>query len=153
MLSQLKTPKMIKDFKEKAVGATGSISGITSVLGSWQVCHNVCLGIVALLGVLGIVVSGMPLLFLTKLALPFWIGAVTLLLITIGLYIKKRCISERLLIFNSGLIIAGIPFESLQNFIIVFWVIGGLLVIISSYLFIRDKLEKREYKMTREEGV
>ena len=40
---------MIKNIKEKFIEAGGSVSGIASVLGSWQVCHNVCLGIVAVL--------------------------------------------------------------------------------------------------------
>ena len=111
---------MIKNIKEKMISATGSISGTASVLGSWQICHNVCLGIVALLSILGITIVGMPLEFLTKVAVPFWTIAFLLLLVTIGLYIKKKCISRNLLIFNSGLIIAGIPFAPLQRFSVLF---------------------------------
>ncbi len=134
---------MIKRFKEKIIGTTGSISGVASIMGSWQVCHNICLGIVALLAILGITVIGMPLAFLTKLAIPFWSVAFVLLLITIGIYIKKKCISKNLIMFNSGLIIAGIPFQALQNFQIFFWVIGGVLVAVSVSLFIKGKINKK----------
>ena len=133
---------MGKDTKEKVVGASGSVSGLTSFLGSWQICHNVCLGIIALLGVIGITIVGMPLLFLTKIAIPLWITAISLLLITIFFYFKKRCISNRLILFNSGLIIAGFPFQ-IGNFLITFWIVGGLLSIIGISLFFKDKLNKR----------
>ena len=131
---------MIKNIKEKIIGATGSVSGVTSILGSWQVCHNICLGIVALLGILGITVIGMPLLFLTKLVVPFWSAAVVLLAITFVFFIKKKCISKNLIILNSGLIIMGIPFQELQLFSPIFWVVGGLLVITSIFLFVKDKM-------------
>ena len=131
---------MIKNIKEKIIGATGSVSGVTSILGSWQVCHNICLGVVALLGILGITVIGMPLLFLTKLAVPFWSAAVILLIITIALFIKKKCISKNLIILNSGLIIMGIPFQKLQLFSPIFWIVGGLLVITSIIFFVKDKM-------------
>ena len=128
---------------EKVTGATGSISGVASILGSWQVCHAVCLGIIAVLGAIGIVVVGMPLGFLVDWALPLWITASALLVITAGLYMKKRCISGRLIIFNLGIVIAGIPFQSLQRFLLAFRIIGGSLVAVAFFLFIRDKIQKR----------
>jgi len=137
---------MIKYFKEKLAGITGTISGVAGVLGSWQVCHNVCLGLIALLGVVGITVVGMPLLFLTKIAVPLWIAAFVLLLITIGFYLKKGCISGRLIIINSGLVIAGIPFKILQPFLVFFWIIGGMLGILGISLFIKDKIWRRKKK-------
>lgn len=137
---------MIKNLKEKAIGATGSVSGITSIFGSWQVCHNVCLGLIALLGIIGITVVGMPLLFLTKIAIPLWSVAFVLLLVTIWFYIKKKCISQNLIMFNSGIIIAGIPFQPLQNFQILFWMIGGALVVVSSFIFIKSKIQKKREK-------
>ena len=137
---------MIKYFKEKLAGITGTISGVAGVLGSWQVCHNVCLGLIALLGVVGITVVGMPLLFLTKIAVPLWIAAFVLLLITIGFYLKKRCISNKLIIINSGLVIAGIPFKILQPFLVFFWIIGGMLGILGISLFIKDKIWRRKKK-------
>ena len=137
---------MIKNIKEKAIGATGSVSGIASILGSWQVCHNICLGIIALLGIIGITIVGMPLLFLTKIAVPIWAVAVILLLVTIAIYMKKKCISKNLIILNSGLIIAGTPFQPLQKFSVFFWTAGGILVLAGILLFIKEKMQKRVYK-------
>ena len=134
---------MIKNIKERIIGITGSVSGVTSILGSWQVCHNICLGLIVLLGVIGITVIGMPLAFLTKVAIPFWIVAFSLLIVTVIIYLKKRCISHKLIILNSGLIIAGVPFAPLQKFSVFFWVIGGLFVSASIYLFIKDKISKK----------
>tara|TARA_B100000315_G_C14475185_1_gene540272 strand:- start:329 stop:730 length:402 start_codon:yes stop_codon:yes gene_type:complete len=130
---------MIKHLKEKIIGASGSASGATAILGSWQICHAICLGIIAVLGLIGITLVGMPLAFLTKVAVPFWITAFILLLITLSLYIKKRCISKNLILFNSGLIIAGVPFQPLQNFSVLFWVIGGCLAFTGVFLFIKSK--------------
>ena len=137
---------MIKNIKEKAIGATGSISGAASILGSWQVCHNICLGIIALLGIIGITIVGMPLFFLTKIAVPIWTVAVILLLVTIALYIKKKCISKNLIMVNSGLIIAGTPFQPLQKFSLFFWIIGGILVLTGISFFIKDKISKKKNK-------
>lgn len=134
---------MIKNLKEKIIGVTGSASGVTSILGSWQICHNICLGIVAILGIIGITVAGMPLLFLTKLAVPFWTVAFLLLLVAIGLHFKKKCISKNLILFNSGLIIAGIPFQPLQKFSIGFWIIGGALATIAIVIFVKNKIQGR----------
>ena len=135
---------MIKNAKEKLIGATGSVSGAASILGSWQVCHNVCLGLIALLGLIGITVVGMPLLFLTKIAMPIWIIAVLLLALTIWIYTSRKCISKNLIIFNSGLIIAGTPFQQVQQFSIFFWVVGGLLAATGIIFFIKEKIEKKK---------
>lgn len=134
--------KAVNKIKEKFVGVAGSVSGITSVLGSWQVCHNLCLGVIALLSILGITVIGMPLIFLTKIALPFWIIAASLLAITLLIYFKKRCISQKLILFNFGFIVAGTPFQSLQSFSPLFWIVGGTLVSFSVLLFIKDRIQR-----------
>ncbi len=132
---------MIKNIKEKVIGTTSGISGLASVLGSWQVCHNVCLGLIALLSIIGITIVGMPLIFLTKVAIPLWTIAFILLLVTIWFYFKKKCISIKLILLNTGLITAGFPFQPLQRFKTLFWVAGGLLVALGAYLFIKDKIK------------
>ena len=137
---------MIRYLKEKSAGIAGSVSGIASVLGSWQVCHNVCLAIVALLAIIGITVTGMPLAFLTKVAVPFWVAAFVLLLVTFGLYLKKGCISKKLLVFNSGVLIAGIPFQPVQDYQRYLWVIGGLLVAASICMLVMDKINGKNNK-------
>ncbi|MBS3101916.1 hypothetical protein J4458_00535 [Candidatus Woesearchaeota archaeon] len=134
---------MAKNLKEKIIGATGSLSGAASILGSWQVCHNICLGLIALLGVIGITVVGMPLLFFTKIAVPMWTIAVILLFVTILIYTRKKCISKNLIILNSGLLVAGIPFQPLQKFSVFFWTIGGILALAGISFFIKEKIEKK----------
>ncbi len=130
---------MNEESKEKVLGATGSISGAASVMGSWQVCHNICLGIIALLSVVGITVTGMPLLFMTNLAIPMWSIAVVLLAAALILHHMKKCISTNLIIFNSGLIIAGIPFKDLQPYSAYFLVLGGAISLTAVALYVRSR--------------
>ncbi|MBS3112046.1 hypothetical protein J4459_02175 [Candidatus Woesearchaeota archaeon] len=133
---------VINRFKEKLVGITGSLSGITSILGSWQVCHNICLGLITLLSLVGITLIGMPLFFLTKIAVPVWIFAVLMLILVFYFYIKRGCISRELILFNLGIILAGIPFKFLENFRIVFWIIGSILVFVSIISYIKGRKKK-----------
>ncbi len=132
-----------KNFKKgKAITFTSSVSGVMGFLGGYQVCHNICLGIIALLSIIGITLVGMPLLFLTKVAIPFWIIASFLFIVSLLFYLKSKCISKNLLLLNGGIIIAAVPFNSLKNFLIFFWIIGGSIVLISIVLFIKDKMTK-----------
>ncbi len=133
-----------KTLKEKVIGATGSVSGAASALGSWQVCHNICLAIIALLAIMGITITGMPLLFLTKIAIPIWIIAVILFIIILSIYIKKKCMSKNLIVLNSGFIIAGIPFQPLQKFSVIFLIAGGLLIVTAIFLFVKEKIQKKK---------
>ena len=131
------------DIKEKIFGASGSITGALSFLGGYQVCHNACLALISVLTILGFTVAGMPLLFLTKVAVPFWIAAIFLLMIILILKFTKRTnISDKTILLNSGLITAGIPFQQLQQFNYVFWIVGGILVILSIGWYIYDKIVK-----------
>ena len=134
------------NIKDKILGASGSLSGTLSFLGSYQVCHNACLALVAFLTLLGFSVAGMPLLFLTKVAVPFWIAAVAaLFLILILKYGKGFNFSEKIILLNSGLVIAGIPFQQLEKFNYIFWIIGGILVVFGIGWYVHDKFkEKRQ---------
>lgn len=134
----------MKNLKEKIVGATGSVSGAASILGSWQICHNICLGLIALLSLIGITVVGMPLQFFTEIAVPMWLAAAGLLVVTILIYLKKPCISKNLIIINSGLIIAGVPFQMFQPYSLLLWIIGGTAVAIGIYFFIRDRTKGKK---------
>ena len=78
------------NIKEKILGLSGSLSGSLSFLGGYQVCHNACLALVSFLTFLGFAVAGMPLLFLTKVAIPFWTAALTLLAITTFLKYRNK---------------------------------------------------------------
>ena len=133
---------MNKNMKERILGGTGAISGALSFLGGYQVCHNACLALVAFLTFLGFAVAGMPLLFLTKVAIPFWVAAVLLLLIMLALNYKKIIhLPNKMLLFNSGLIVAGIPFQQVQSFSYIFWIIGGILVVFSIVWYFYDTLK------------
>ena len=129
--------------KEKALTITSSLSGTIGFLGGYQVCHNVCLGIIALLSFIGITLVGMPLLFLTKVAVPFWIVAVLLFGLTLMFYFKMKCISKNLLLFNGGIIIAGVPFNFIKDFSVYLWIIGGFLILLSLVLSIKNRLRKK----------
>ncbi len=128
------------NIKEKILSASGSFTGVLSFLGGYQVCHNACLALVAFLTFLGFAVAGMPLLFLTKVAIPFWTAAVLLFAITVFLKYKKMMhISDKIILLNSGLIIAGTPFQQIQQFNYLFWITGGVLVIFSIGWYVYDK--------------
>ena len=132
-----------KDVKKgKALTVTSSVSGVMGFLGGYQVCHNICLGVIALLSIIGITLVGMPLLFLTKVAIPFWTIASFLFIISLFFYLKSKCLSRNLLLFNGGIIIAGVPFNPLKDFLVFFWIIGGSIVLVSIVLFIKDKMVK-----------
>src|SRR3989344_5376587 len=133
----------MNSIKDRILGASGSITGSLSFLGGYQVCHNACLALVAFLTFLGFTVAGMPLLFLTKVAVPFWIAALLLLTVTIILNYKKIMkISNKMLLLNSGLIIAGTPFQQVQNFNYIFWITGGVLVALSIGWYFYEKIKK-----------
>ena len=125
------------------LGISGSLTGTLSFLGGYQVCHNACLALISLLTILGFTVAGMPLLFLTKVAVPFWSAALALLATTIILkYGKNMQFSGKIILLNSGLIIAGIPFEQVQQFNYIFWIVGGILVAFTIVWYIYDKIVK-----------
>ncbi len=131
----------MNSLKNRLVGLAGSASGAASVLGSWQVCHNVCLGLIALLAIFGITLVGMPFLFLTKIALPVWIVAVVLLGVTIVLHAKKKCVSRKQIMFNAGLIVAGVPFQPTGT-APVFWALGGTLIASAVILFFYERKQR-----------
>ncbi|MBI4170972.1 MAG: hypothetical protein HY514_04705 [Candidatus Aenigmarchaeota archaeon] len=132
-----------KTHKERFLGFFSSLSGGLSFLGGWQVCHNLCLGIIALLSVVGITVAGMPLLFLTQYTIYFWSIAVLILVPALILYWKNRkCMSAKLLLFNVGIITASTPFMELQPYQIAFWAIGGILIAGSIWMFLKPRLQK-----------
>ncbi len=125
--------------KEKLIGLTGSISGGASILGSWQLCHNICLGFISLLSIIGITVVGMPLAFFQKIAIPLWSVAAVLWVLTYYMYYSRKCISKNLLIINAGLIIAGIPFSFVQEFQQALWLIGGIIALTGIVLWFKDR--------------
>lgn len=135
--------------KRASITVVSSVSGGLSFLGGWQICHNLCLGVVALLSLVGITVVGMPLLFLTQYAIYFWSIAVLLLVPTLFMYWKNRkCMSSKLILFNIGIVIASVPFVWLQSYQLILWMIGGILVLSSVWMFLKPKIFGEHTKKT-----
>lgn len=134
--------------KDKYFSYLSSLSGVSGAFSSYQVCHSICLGIIALLSLIGITLTGFPLLFLLKIALPLWSIALVLFGVSIILYIKhKDCMPKNLLIFNFGAIIVGIPFENLAFLRAYFFIIGFSIIIFSLYLIIKKRFEVKYEKI------
>lgn len=126
--------------KEKLLSLGSGLSGIMGVFSSWAVCHNVCMAAIALLAVLGVTVTGMPLLFLQDVAVPLWTLAVVIFAILLFLKVRKMgCLPGKALLLNAGLIVAGTPFKSAMP-PQAFWIVGGSLVLAAAFLFAKDKL-------------
>lgn len=129
-----------KTHKEIFLSLFSGLSGSLSFLGGWQICHNLCLGIIALLSIVGITIVGMPLLFLTQYAVYFWSTAVLLLIPTLIMYWKNRkCMSIKLILFNVGIVIASVPFVQSTAYQIVFWIVGGILILSSIWMFLKSR--------------
>lgn len=132
---------MENTFKIKLMKITGNASGMASILGSYQICHSLCMTAVTLLAFIGITITGMPLLFLQTIATPLWIIAAIMLAVMIVLKATKLgCISGNALLFNTGIIITGTPF--LQQYNKIIWTIGGLMILTSLIIFGGKKMNK-----------
>lgn len=133
---------LLGSLKAKAAGSLGSISAVLATLGSsWQVCHSVCLALLAALAAVGIIGIGFPLLFLYEYNLYFWGTAAALLLVTLFFFARNRkCVPEKLLVFNAGIVIAGIPFGQAQPYS---WAVGGIIAIAAVAWFLFERITKR----------
>lgn len=128
------------DVQKKIIESGSALSATTSILGSYQLCHSLCLSAIALLGFIGITVTGMPLLFLTKVAVPFWIAGASLFGAMLALvHFKQMHFSKKLMLANAGLLFAGTPFESVVSFQKFFWVFGAIIVIASVVWAVADR--------------
>ncbi len=126
------------DLKEKILSAGSGISGLMGVFSSWTVCHNVCTAAIAILALIGITVTGMPLLFLQSVAVPFWTAAVLILAVLLLLKWRKMgCFSGKMLLLNAGLVVMGTPFAA--SFRWLFWMVGGALALAALFLFVRKR--------------
>ncbi|MBI4135482.1 hypothetical protein HY477_01995 [Candidatus Uhrbacteria bacterium] len=119
------------------------ISGCASILGSWQICHQVCTAVVAALATFGIALQGMPLLFLNTWQWPLWIVAVALfgvlLLVRVGA--RLRCITTRGMLGNTGLLLAGLPFDG--EWVVSARTVGLVLVLGVLAWYLKDLIVKR----------
>ena len=107
----------------KISGYFGFISGTGSIISAHNVCHSICMAVVALFSVFGIAVSSTALMFLQEYNMLFWSMGVFFLVVSLMLYARfGKCISERMIAFNTGLLLAGAPF--LTDAQLVFWIAG-----------------------------
>src|SRR3989338_3400592 len=131
-------------FKAKILNSFSGLSAFLSTIGSsWSLCHSICLALITILAGIGIVLTGMPLLFLFEYNLYLWGAAVLLLIPSTIMFLKNpKCISKNLMLFNFGVIIAGIPTNiiNLQPFS---WIIGGTLALAALAMFVKQKLENK----------
>lgn len=128
----------------KAVEKVGSATGFLSLLGSYTICHNLCMAAVAVLAVVGITFSGLPFLFLLDYAVYFWGMAVLALAVALFLYFKMGHKQQTtLLLVNAGFVIAGIPFGFLRAYELVFQVVGGLIVAYAVGRFVVERFRKK----------
>ena len=131
----------------KVSGSLSGVSGGMSIISAHNVCHTLCIGVVAALTFFGIAVSGMPLMFLQKYTLLFWGMAVSFLALSLALYyFKGPCISKKAMLFNSGLIVAGVPFSMLERFNLIFWIVGGAITLMAVVWYIKDKINAKNKK-------
>ncbi len=135
-------PNILLKAKEKILGSISSISGLSGVFSSYNMCHSICIGAISLLSIIGITVAGMPLLFLQSIALPLWIFASALFIITLALYlIHKKGISKNLLIANFGMLTIGTPFVQETDFKIYFWIAGGIIVAAAVIMAVKKRVK------------
>ncbi|MBI2543262.1 MAG: hypothetical protein HYW24_03690 [Candidatus Aenigmarchaeota archaeon] len=133
--------KKNKILKGKMANAFGSVSGVGSIVSAHNVCHSVCLAVVAILSVFGIIVSSNVLMFLEDYNLLFWSMGILFLGVSLLLYLKfGKCISTKMILFNVGLLVIGFPFTLLSQY--VFWVLGGTISISSVVWYLKDKWGK-----------
>lgn len=80
--------------REKITNLLGGVSGGAGLLGAFSVCHNICLGVIALLGLIGITLIGMPFLgvftFFEKYSLLFISVGLVSLSLSVFLYISHK---------------------------------------------------------------
>ncbi len=137
--------------KTKALSSLSGVSAFLATIGSsWSLCHSICLALIAALAGIGVVLTGMPLLFLFEYNLYLWGAAVLLLVPSTIMFLRNpKCISKNLMLFNLGVIIAGVPVNliNLQPFS---WLIGGFLVLVAIGLFIKSKLAGKTRKKVEE---
>ncbi len=126
-----------KHKEEKVAGAVSTASGVTSFLGSYNICHAICMAVIGVLAGLGIIITGFPLAFLVELSPYLWSIALASLAATIFFYSRHRaCISPHLLVMNAGILLAAFPFTANAIF---FWITGGGLALSALFFYLAER--------------
>lgn len=126
--------------------AASGASGFLSFLGGYNVCHSVCMALVAGLALIGISVQGLPLAFLVPYAIPLWLIGLGMFGIASWFYLTRKCISRNMMAANAGLLIAGASFRELEPIQPALWAIGFGLAGIAVYNHFAEKGIAKEGK-------
>ncbi len=111
----------------KAITCISTVSGVASFLGAYNVCHGLCMAIIAVLAGIGILIVGMPFAWLQPYSIYLWFLAIGLLGLNLLLY-KRHCVSQRGVLFNIGVIILAVPFAIPLLLNIAFWLSGAFII-------------------------
>lgn len=129
--------------KNRLFGSGGTASGILGGLGSLHnICHSICLTIVAVLAVFGISTSILPLMFLQTYQMYFWWAALVFTGVSYYFYMKQRrhrALDRNLLIINIGLLTFGLPFKQISDYRDFFRFIGTSATTIGIFLLVFSK--------------
>lgn len=129
----------MKKSEDKRVRYASIASSTATLISAHNVCHSLCMGLIAFLAVFGIVIVGMPLAFLQDYNIYFWAMAFLTLVVMLVMILKKwGCVSNKTLLFNFGLLIAGFPFAAypIDNFLLL---AGGLTALSAVVWFLSEK--------------
>ncbi len=131
--------------KPPAASFASSASGLLATLGSsFQLCHNLCLALMALLASVGILYVGFPFLFLVDYGIYFWGFALLLLVPSVAMRWKNpHCGSGQVLLFNVGVIVAGTPPQFTFGFQPLFWGVGGVVAGTGIARWALERLKRR----------
>jgi|SRR3989338_7787422 len=125
---------------ERCIGMLGSGSGSLSFLGSYNICHSICMGTLALFSMAGITLGNLPFLFLQDFAPYFWGAALLALAGTLVLYHATRhSVLKKWIWINAGFLLAGLPFRGVQEQLLWYQLTGGILVVYGLYVWKKER--------------
>ena len=134
---------MLKSIREKVPAVSSISSALASFAGSYTICHNICLALIAGLAIIGVTVVGMPLEFLQAWTIPLWGLGIAMFGMASYFYFQKKCISKHLMRTNAGVLIAAVPFSFIEPVQIVFWVVGFGIVGFAIIGYFKARNERR----------
>jgi len=127
--------------KSRVSAIASGTTGAASIISAHNVCHAVCLGVVAVLSLFGIALSSTALMFLQDYNLLFWSMGLFFLLISAALYVRLGCVSTKAMTANAGIIIAGVPFFPTAQ--VAFWIVGGAIFLVTLGQYMKQRFNRR----------
>ena len=127
--------------KSRVSAIASGTTGAASIISAHNVCHAVCLGVVAVLSLFGIALSSTALMFLQDYNLLFWSMGLFFLLISAALYVRLGCVSTKAMTANAGIIIAGVPFFPTAQ--VAFWIVGWAIFLVTLGQYMKQRFNRR----------